>query len=65
MQQWEYKVVNSGPSGQGDLNDFGREGWELVAVVQAETIHHHRLVFKRAVPSCFARLMALGATLRW
>jgi hypothetical protein len=34
VQQWEYRVVSL-TDGQytSSLNDYGREGWELVAVV--------------------------------
>jgi len=32
LQKWEYKVLADNPSNKV-LNDFGAEGWEVVAVV--------------------------------
>lgn len=32
MQQWEYKVIQS-RGGSSDLNEVGKDGWELVFVV--------------------------------
>jgi hypothetical protein len=33
MQRWEYKVVSLRPGHYTDaLNDYGRDGWELISV---------------------------------
>lgn len=47
MQKWEYKVVNLQTIDQ--LNEFGREGWELVAVVRDDDTNETAWVFKRAI----------------
>ena len=50
MRKWEYKVVyNEFPSkhAEDDLNKFGAEGWELVAINIAGLSNRGRFTFKR------------------
>ena len=50
MRKWEYKVVyNRFPSkrAEDDLNKFGAEGWELVAINIAGLSNRGRFTFKR------------------
>ncbi len=50
---FEYKTVFYGSSIYDAyftvfLNDYGRDGWELVAIMQVATVRHF-LVFKRGI----------------
>jgi hypothetical protein len=44
LQKWEYKMVVE-PRGEAGLNNYGMEGWELVAVNQEGRVP--TLYFKR------------------
>jgi hypothetical protein len=46
MQPWEYLTMRyPTPAGASELNEFGSQGWELVAVMEGET--HYYYYFKR------------------
>ena len=45
MQKWEYKVVGHTLS-EVELNRLGEEGWELVIVAGAGSVHC-TMIFKR------------------
>jgi Domain of unknown function (DUF4177) len=37
MQKWEYKIIKIDVyANQKELNEFGKEGWELVALLPAK-----------------------------
>lgn len=50
MKQWQYRVMKCGvdnPQWQGDLDHYGMEGWELVAMIHdGVTV---KSIFKRQV----------------
>ena len=48
MQKWEYKVVGHTLT-EAELNRLGREGWELVIITGAGTVHC-TMIFKRPIP---------------
>jgi hypothetical protein len=48
MVQWEYvSLVHDGPAPKESLDDLGREGWELVTVLQGQQTMQLLYVFKR------------------
>ena len=48
MQKWEYTIVEKSIS-ESKLNELGKDGWELVAVVMKTTLLGHLFYFKRRV----------------
>ena len=51
QQVWEYKAVEMAKDNSGRLTQFGTEGWELVAVVEATHPNRNHVAvfyFKRA-----------------
>ncbi len=49
MQRWEYKVISLDDGRYTEsLNEYGREGWELVGV--AADVHENRRQRKRSMP---------------
>lgn len=51
MPVWEYaSLTNDGPAPRETLNELGREGWELVSVLQGAKTLQLLYVFKRHVP---------------
>jgi hypothetical protein len=46
MQEWEYKIIEKSIS-ESKLNELGKDGWELVAVVVKSTWIGHLFFFKR------------------
>jgi hypothetical protein len=71
MQQWEYKVVSLRPGRYTEaLNEYGREGWELVSVasevhVTPEADEGHGLPMPRALgklEEAASRLNKLGSS---
>lgn len=56
MIQWEYHLLylssNESLKTLDSLNDVGKRGWELVAVVSCtETLYHSNYIFKRPKPT--------------
>lgn len=58
--RWEYRVIavnfDDGSEGERTLNEFGAQGWELIAQVPKPRLAKHfadrlRWIFKRAVDS--------------
>jgi hypothetical protein len=48
MQKWEYKIVEKSIS-ESKLNELGKDGWELVAVVMKTSLMGHLFYFRRLV----------------
>ena len=48
MQKWEYKIVEKTIS-ESQLNELGKDGWELVAVAIKATWIGHFFYFKRPI----------------
>ncbi|WPJ96050.1 biopolymer transporter ExbD [Coraliomargarita algicola] len=52
-QKWEYKIIhrlgNSKQTPEGNLNELGRNGWELVLIKQTTEEHLPTYIFKRPV----------------
>jgi hypothetical protein len=48
MIRWEYKTVFGNYSDR-KLNEFGKEGWELVSVEPNENLMLRRYYFKRQI----------------
>jgi hypothetical protein len=48
MKKWEYCIVRITLSASR-LNDFGRDGWEVVSIVLGEDALVPRVVFKREI----------------
>jgi len=48
--QWEYKTTTlypTGPSAESEINKLGKDGWQLVAVVDANSGSNAIYYFKR------------------
>ena len=45
MKKWEYKATNIITTKMADLNELGKEGWELVAMT------NYALILKREIES--------------
>lgn len=51
MRTWEYLVIaRNAPFDADSLNDRGKEGWELVAVVYDQDKHEWLAYYKRPHP---------------
>ena len=48
MEQWEYKIIDKSIS-ESQLNELGKDGWELVSVVLKATWIGHLFFFRRRV----------------
>ncbi len=48
MHKREYKIIEKSVS-ESQLNELGKDGWELVAVVLKATLIGHVFFFKRLV----------------
>ena len=48
MQKWEYKMIEKSIT-ESQLNELGKDGWELISVVLKATWIGHLFFFKRLV----------------
>jgi hypothetical protein len=46
MQKWEY-LTTSHSGAQHDLDSYGENGWELVAVIQTDQMVYPTIYWKR------------------
>lgn len=54
MQKWEYTLFvahGSEPATEIRINDMGKQGWELVSVLDKNDIKSTFFFFKRPLPS--------------
>lgn len=50
MKKWKYKAINIRPTFNiGDFDVLGKEGWELVSVMQVPNIGTNKAIFKREI----------------
>jgi hypothetical protein len=66
MQRWEYRVVSL-TDGQytSSLNDYGRDGWELVSVVaDVQTVPHRNEGGGLPMPGLGGKLGAAASKLK-
>ncbi len=48
MQKWEYKIIEP-KGGSQELNELGKQGWELAVAVRDDDSNETRFIFKRPV----------------